>query len=230
VLSVCSWRDPEDGEATPDYDYLQGTSMAAPHVAGVVSLMEAVYPDLTPGELDGIMASGSMSVDLGSAGRDDEFGVGRIDAYKAVLAAAELASGISPGEMPAIGVSSTRLNFGRTFSRADVSVFNAGTGALQVASVEASDLFLSVEPPSSADGLGVYTISIDRSGLATGIYRGSVVFESDAGEYQERQREMHRIEATVCLSLAWRAMAWMSRSIEERERKKPLSRNRHHFP
>ena len=64
-----------------------GTSMAAPHVAGLVALM--VSADLDDGsrdfdvdELERFMAY--TAVDLGAPGPDDDYGYGRIDAYHAV--------------------------------------------------------------------------------------------------------------------------------------------------
>ncbi len=61
-----------------------GTSFSAPHLAGVVALMLSKNPDLTPREVDSIIQL--TCLDLGSAGRDNTFGAGLIDALEAVNA------------------------------------------------------------------------------------------------------------------------------------------------
>jgi serine protease AprX len=59
-----------------------GTSGAAPHVAGTVCLMLSKNPDLTPKDVDSILEN--TAVDFGPAGKDTDFGAGRIDALAAV--------------------------------------------------------------------------------------------------------------------------------------------------
>jgi hypothetical protein len=59
-----------------------GTSMATPHVAGLIALMLSKNPMLTPAELDSIIET--TSVDLGTPGKDNNYGAGRIDACGAV--------------------------------------------------------------------------------------------------------------------------------------------------
>lgn len=66
------------------YSKFSGTSMAAPHVTGLVALMFAADPSLTPARVKQILES--TSVDLGPAGRDIQFGSGRIDAEAALKA------------------------------------------------------------------------------------------------------------------------------------------------
>ena len=67
------------------YSYKSGTSMATPHVAGVIALMLEANPGLSVDEIQEILKSSSL--DLGDAGYDYQFGWGRVNAYKAALGA-----------------------------------------------------------------------------------------------------------------------------------------------
>ena len=71
------------------YVGMNGTSMASPHVAGVVALMVAAAPAITPDQVE--QALTSSATDLGVPGRDDYFGSGQVDALNAVRAARALA-------------------------------------------------------------------------------------------------------------------------------------------
>lgn len=75
------------GVLVNDYATWMGTSMATPHVAGVIALMKAVAPSLTPQAITNLLASGALTDDLGAPGKDDQFGYGLINASKAVTAA-----------------------------------------------------------------------------------------------------------------------------------------------
>jgi serine protease len=75
------------GMLVNDYATWMGTSMAVPHVAGVIALMKAVNPGLTPQRVADLLASGALTDDLGAPGKDDQFGYGLINASKAVTAA-----------------------------------------------------------------------------------------------------------------------------------------------
>jgi subtilisin family serine protease len=70
---------------TGGYMYLSGTSMAGPHVAGVVGLMRSANPDLDVITIKEILME--TAIDRGSAGDDNTWGMGLINAYEAVLAA-----------------------------------------------------------------------------------------------------------------------------------------------
>ena len=79
------------------YETLSGTSMATPHVSGVVALIQAariangLQPlppgtenDTTPDTIRGVLHS--TALDLGSTGYDSLYGYGVVDAYRAVSA------------------------------------------------------------------------------------------------------------------------------------------------
>lgn len=66
------------------YQFLSGTSMAGPHVAGVVALMRAANPDVDVQTVKQILMD--TATDLGAAGEDNTYGHGLINAYDAVLA------------------------------------------------------------------------------------------------------------------------------------------------
>jgi serine protease AprX len=63
------------------YTYLDGTSFAAPHVAGGMALLREAFPGLDPAELESALAD--SAVDLGAVGPDDEYGFGMVDVLAA---------------------------------------------------------------------------------------------------------------------------------------------------
>ena len=67
-----------------NYDLTSGTSIAAAHVSGVVALILERKPGLDPDAVRRVLLSTAR--DLGTPGRDDQFGAGLADAYQALLA------------------------------------------------------------------------------------------------------------------------------------------------
>lgn len=156
----------------PDYRFYQGTSMAAPHVAGVVALMKAVHPGMTPGDFDAMLSNGLLTTDLGSAGRDDTFGHGLIDAAKAVLAARNAASGTSSA---ALSANPGRLDFGASVASGTLDIGKVGSASLTVTGVGDDAAWLTVGAASvDANGLGSYTVSVNRGGLSAGSYSATI--------------------------------------------------------
>jgi subtilisin family serine protease len=68
------------GSNSPVYEFWQGTSMATPHVTGVVALMLAQGIDAA--NVRGILQN--TALDLGTAGFDNQYGWGLIDAAEAL--------------------------------------------------------------------------------------------------------------------------------------------------
>ena len=66
------------------YQYMSGTSMAGPHVAGVVALMRSANPNVDVITVKQVIMD--TATDLGPAGEENTYGHGLINAYEAVLA------------------------------------------------------------------------------------------------------------------------------------------------
>lgn len=69
-----------------DYDFFQGTSMATPHVSGVIALMLSMNPDLTPQEILTALQESARSFPDGTDCKNDPSlcGAGILDAAAAV--------------------------------------------------------------------------------------------------------------------------------------------------
>ncbi|MDP7030394.1 MAG: S8 family serine peptidase [Phycisphaerales bacterium] len=72
------------------YSSYDGTSMASPHVNGVMALMLSANPDLSGEQVKQIIYD--TATDMGSSGKDNNFGYGLIDAVACVEAALETVS------------------------------------------------------------------------------------------------------------------------------------------
>jgi thermitase len=84
------------------YGWAGGTSFSSPIAAGVVALIKAANPNLTPDEVETVLKNSAD--DLGSNGWDKYFGHGRVNAAAAVLLAN---GGVTPdNEAPSISIAS----------------------------------------------------------------------------------------------------------------------------
>ena len=178
----------DDGGPSLAYEYAfsQGTSMAAPHVAGVVALMLAANPDLTPGDIDRLIAgthadpaAERITHDWGEPGRDDVYGHGLIDAYRAVTVARAVAGGRDgPPARGILAVAPTRLHFGAMADVLRVQLKNIGSGRVEVSSVEPDAAWMDV----SFDEWPTLVVEVDREGLPEDTYVGRIAIRSDGGD------------------------------------------------
>ena len=182
------WSVHADDSVTPlqhTFRQMQGTSMAAPHVAGVIGLMLAANPDLTPADINQLLAgthpdpaAGPITEDWGRPGRDDEFGNGLINAHQAVRVAQAIRGGTtSPVDGPVLAVAPTRLYFGATANVLRARLSNAGTGTLTISRVTADQSWLS----ASFDDWPTLVVRVDRTGLDERTHVGHVGVESNGG-------------------------------------------------
>ncbi|MBV7505699.1 S8 family serine peptidase [Bacillus sp. sid0103] len=102
------------------YAAFDGTSMAAPMVSGIAALVRSKNPFLSPSQVEAILKS--STVDLGSKGWDEDFGYGRIDAYKAVSkTAAPISTITAPKTYTMTGKNKAAFSF-KTTSKTKVSL------------------------------------------------------------------------------------------------------------
>ncbi len=85
VLSTLNAGDTSPGAHT--YDFYQGTSMAAPHVAGLASLIKGVQPGFSQAQVLGVLEDTARPFPAGSSCSTSICGAGIVDAFAAVYAA-----------------------------------------------------------------------------------------------------------------------------------------------
>ena len=176
ILSTLA--DDSSNTRQPNYVFYQGTSMAAPHMAGVVALMKAVKSDLSPTELDNLLISGSITEDLGDPDRDDIFGHGLIDTLKAVQQAG------TPNQ-PQLVINPTSLNFGSTQNALTLDAYDIANPAsilVQNVTEDSVDGWISIVAPTTPPGLGTYTVTVDRTGLNDGVYSANITFTTSTAD------------------------------------------------
>ncbi len=158
------------------YVYMQGTSMATPHAAGVAALMLAANPSLTPSQIVNYMVQ--TATDLGSAGTDNIYGAGLINAYSAVRSAA----GQTSSGNPVLSVSTTKMYFGAGETTKTALLTNTGGGTLAVTSISHTEYSGGDWLSTSYDSVGkLLTATVTRTGLATGSYTGAINIVSNGG-------------------------------------------------
>ena len=130
---------------TQEYGYLFGTSMAAPHVSAIAGLILSINPNLYPYQIKDIIQQSAE--DKGVTGRDNYYGYGRVNAYKALKYTIE--------------------NYGGTFNQ-NVTLPAGDTWNLQagVTLTFASDCALIVNGTLNAVGNSTSRITFTRSGTS----------------------------------------------------------------
>ncbi len=163
------------------FPFYEGTSMAAPHVAGVLALMKAVNPALTPANFDSLLTSGQLTEDIGDTGRDNLYGFGLINALKAVRSASNPGETPAPPANPSLSVTPEQLNFKLTENTLLLNL-SAASGGVSITSVAATKPYITITPQNvDNNGLGDYLISIERNGLSAGIHTSDIAISSNTG-------------------------------------------------
>ena len=152
------------------YTTMSGTSMATPHLAGVAALILSANPELSVAQMDSIIEV--TSLDLGSSGKDNTYGAGRVDAYAAVQAALELTA--TAGETGAVmGPGSpvlSRVTPNPVSSSAGFSLYVPVGGAVEVTAYDLTGRSVAVlESGEMAAGGHSFRWNLP-SGIVNGVY------------------------------------------------------------
>ena len=186
VWLVTGWPGPGGTTGTAFHWWKQGTSYAAPHVAGVAALILAVDPTLDPDEVETILKD--SAVDMFPPGRDDNTGHGLLNARRAL----EIARGPvppPPPAPPALRLSPPVLSFGVARTDESAYVFNDGVDPLVVTGLEISTADGQAWLTATLEGPGDSTrntdrvrVQVERAGLTEGNYFGEVTVRSNGGD------------------------------------------------
>ena len=151
------------------YTTMSGTSMATPHLAGVAALILSANPYLSVAQMDSIIEV--TSLDLGSSGKDNSYGAGRVDAYEAVVAALSLTSIEDTQEaVVGAGLSISSISPNPVGRFASFSVYSSLSGAADISVFDVSGRRVaSVENNEIESGANAYNWQIPAE-MGSGVY------------------------------------------------------------
>ncbi|OZG71606.1 hypothetical protein BTA51_20215 [Hahella sp. CCB-MM4] len=166
--------DNYNGTVLNSYGFKIGTSMATPHIAGVMALMKQIknenFESFNSADANSLLQSGDITVDLGEVGRDDIYGYGLISAPKAIQAAGAIT-------FPTISASDSSIVF--TNSGTETLILTIPDGVVLDGfnfESEGTASWLTVAESGPMDGTA-YNVVVDETGLDLGgSYSGEIVF------------------------------------------------------
>jgi alpha-tubulin suppressor-like RCC1 family protein/subtilisin family serine protease len=169
------------------YAKYSGTSFASPIVAGIAALIYSIKPTFTAAEVENILYS--STVDLGSAGDDDTFGRGRVDAAAAVAKAAGLTGGDTTSPSVAITAPSTGSSISGTVT---ISASASDAGGVRGVQFKLDGSNLGAEDQSSP-----YSTTLDTTTIVAGSHTISAVARDFAGNINSTSITITVISSTT---------------------------------
>ena len=142
------------------YGAWNGTSFASPVTAGVVGLMMAANSTLPIADVERLLYS--TSVDLGTAGRDPQFGWGRVNAAAAVQAAVAAAQPPADTQSPTVSVTAP-LGSSTVSGLVPVDVSASDNKGVVRVDLKVNGTVV------ASDGSAPYSFSWDSKGVANGM-------------------------------------------------------------
>jgi serine protease len=169
-----------DKQNQPSLEFSQGTSMAAPHVTGVVSLMKAVNPNINFATVRTHLTTTASTAQKCTEG----CGAGMVNAQAAVLAA----KGQPPTGPAKLSVAATDLFFSQGAASVSLGISNVGAMPLNVMVTVAGAAAGSIGFPKGVTltvpggQTGNLDVTASLNGLADGVHLATIQINSNGGE------------------------------------------------
>ncbi|MCG7198991.1 S8 family serine peptidase [Marinobacter pelagius] len=181
-----------DGTLTATYAGLQGTSMAAPHVSGVLALMKNQNLTLDYPAVNAMLQAGKLTVSsCDNPCRNDDLGWGLMDAAKSVLAASDTPVTDLLTASPAIVTLSTE---GAASVTAALEVYGDSPSSVEIMSVELETSAAWVDvtaPPAGSSGTSFSVrLDLNADALEQGVSERTVLLVTYQGDVEERTLEI----------------------------------------
>ncbi|MEP6126905.1 MAG: S8 family serine peptidase, partial [Marinobacter sp.] len=175
------------------YIGLQGTSMAAPHVSGVLALMKGENAALDYEDINGFLMAGDLTVaDCGSQNcpKTEQFGWGLLDASKAASAAQATPIRDLLTATPAVVSLSSE---GARTANVELEVYGDNPSTVTINSVSPPPAWLSIDSaPASTDSGTSFDISVSLNleALEPGVSERTTIEVEYQGDSQVRTLEI----------------------------------------
>jgi serine protease len=159
-----------DDNGQPVYAFNQGTSMATPHVAGVVGLMVALNPSISSAQVENILKS-TASI---SSRCTEGCGAGLVNAQ----AALKTVQGGGANDPPKLGLTTNLLSY-RGSGTQKLLISNLGGGSLKVDVAKSGPNAAAVALPVTSVTIPAFAtqsldVAVNTGGLANGEYSASL--------------------------------------------------------
>jgi serine protease len=140
-----------------NYGYLSGTSMAAPLVSGLLSLMRALNPNIPNAALINCMTSTTVNIDALNPGFVGQLGTGRIDAAAAMQC---VTASLSHPPVADFSSSTTTINAGGFVNFQDQSTYGPGSWSWSFPGGTPSSFNGATPPTIQYNTPGSYNVSL----------------------------------------------------------------------